>query len=82
MLFQPNIVIDAKLGCLWNVNLKLEALCRFVTDRTRLVELLMQRTNAKPLLIDVLREMVTTEYSPAMLTIIEKVFDKLNVVYE
>lgn len=53
-----------------------------MTDRTRLVELLMQRTNAKPLLIDVLREMVTTEYSPAMLTIIEKVFDKLNVVYE
>lgn len=82
VLFQPNIVIDAKLGCLWTVNLKLETLSKFVTDRIRLVQFLLQRTNAKSLLIDVLKEMVTTEYSPTLLTIIEEVFDKLNVVYQ
>lgn len=82
VLFQPNIVIDAKLGCLWKVNLKLEELCKFVTDRVQLVELLLQRTNAKPLLLDVLREMVTIDYDPTMLAIIADVFDRLNAVYE
>lgn len=75
-------MIDAKLGCLWNVNLKLESLCTLIADRVRLVEFLLQRSNAKTILINVLKEMLTTGYSATLLTIIEKVFDKLNVVYE
>lgn len=82
VLFQPNIVIDAKLGCLWNVNLKLESLCGLIVDRVRLVEFLLQRSGAKTILINVLKETVTSEYSPAQLTIIEQIFDKLNKVYQ
>lgn len=81
VLFQPNIVIDAKLGCLWYVKLRLKSLCSLITDRVKLVELLLHRTNAKVILIDVVKEMLTTQYNGNMLPIIENVFDRLNVVY-
>lgn len=81
VLFQPNIVIDAKLGCLWFVKLRLDSLMNLITDRVRLVELLLHRTNAKNVLIDVLNEMLITQYNGNLLTVIENVFDKLNVVY-
>lgn len=81
VLFQPNIVIDAKLGCLWNVKLKLESLCHLITDRVRLVDFLLHRSNAKIVLLDVLKELLTTQYNNTLLTVIENVFDKLNVVY-
>lgn len=81
VLFQPNIVIDAKIGCLWYVQLRLESLCNLITDRVRLVELLLNRTNAKLVLIGVVKEMLTTQYSGNMLHVIENVFDRMNVVY-
>lgn len=75
-------MIDAKLGCLWYVHLKLESLCCLITDRVRLVEFLLKRTGGKIVLLDVLKEILTTQYSGNMLTIIENVFNKLNAVYE
>lgn len=81
MLFQPNIVIDAKIGCLWYVKLRLDSLCNLITDRVRLVELLLNRTNAKLVLLGTLKEMLSSEYNGNLLPVIENVFDKLNVVY-
>lgn len=81
VLFQPNIVIDAKLGCLWYVKLRLESLCNLITDRVKLVELLLNRTNAKLVLLGTVKEMLTTQYSGTLLPVIENVFDKLNAVY-
>ncbi|KXJ71556.1 hypothetical protein RP20_CCG020277 [Aedes albopictus] len=82
VLFQPNIVIDAKLGCLWSVLLKLTSLCTLITDRIRLVEFLLQRTDGKSALLNVLKEMMSTNYSGTMLPIIESVFNKLNSLYK
>lgn len=81
VLFQPNIVIDAKLGCLWYVKLRLESLCNLITDRVKLVELLLNRTNAKLVLLGTVKEMLTTQYNGNLLPVIENVFDKLNAVY-
>lgn len=81
VLFQPNIVIDAKLGCLWYVKLRLESLCNLITDRVRLVELLLNRTNAKLVLLGALKEMLSIQYNGNLLPVIENVFDKLNIVY-
>lgn len=53
-----------------------------ITDRVRLVEFLLKRAGGKIVLLDVLKEMLTTQYSGNMLTIIESVFNKLNTVYE
>lgn len=81
VLFQPNIVIDAKIGCLWNVKLRLDSLCTLITDRVRLVELLLNRTNAKLVLLGTLKEMLGSQYNADLLPVIEMVFDKLNAVY-
>lgn len=74
-------MIDAKIGCLWSVKLRLESLCNLITDRVKLVELLLNRTNAKLVLLGTVKEMLTTQYSGNLLPVIENVFDKLNAVY-
>ncbi|CAL7936237.1 unnamed protein product [Xylocopa violacea] len=79
VVFQPNIIIDAKLGCLWYIELKLEALTKLVTDKELLVEFLMQRTNAKQILIQVLQNFMTQ--LPVSLMDMPVIFDKLNSVY-
>lgn len=82
VLFQPNIVIDAKLGCMWYVNLNLNVLSAVMTDRLRLVELLLQRTNGKSVLMSILTDMMGSQYNNTLLPVIECIFDKLNVVYK
>lgn len=83
VLFQPDIVIDAKLGCLWYVHLKLDCLSLLLTDRVRLVEFLLQRIDGKPVLIDLLKQMMTTQFNGGtMLPVLESVFDRINAVYE
>ncbi|XP_055604775.1 regulator of MON1-CCZ1 complex isoform X2 [Uranotaenia lowii] len=77
-----DLLIDAKLGCLWYVQLKLTTLCTLITDRLRLVEFLLQRTEGKSVLLNVVKEMMTTNYSGTMLPIIESIFNKLNSLYK
>ncbi|XP_053973264.1 regulator of MON1-CCZ1 complex [Hylaeus volcanicus] len=79
VVFQPNIVIDVKLGCLWYVELQLEALVKLITDKVLLVEFLMQRSNAKQALIQVLQNFMMQ--LPVSLMDMPTVFDKLNSVY-
>uniref|UniRef100_A0A182QHZ9 Uncharacterized protein n=1 Tax=Anopheles farauti TaxID=69004 RepID=A0A182QHZ9_9DIPT len=82
VLFQPNIVIDSKLGCLWFVQLKLNALCALITDRLRLVEFLLQRSDGKSVILSVLKDMMSTAYSGTMLPVLESIFNKLNALYK
>lgn len=54
-----------------------------MTDRVRLVELLLQRsTSGKEVLLNVLKDMTNTNYNSTILPTLEIIFDKLNVVYE
>ncbi|XP_076661245.1 regulator of MON1-CCZ1 complex protein bulli [Halictus rubicundus] len=79
VVFQPNIVIDVKLGCLWYVELKVEALVKLITDKVLLVEFLMQRTNAKKVLVQELQNFMMQ--LPVSLMEMPIIFDKLNSVY-
>ncbi|XP_076635775.1 regulator of MON1-CCZ1 complex protein bulli [Colletes latitarsis] len=79
VVFQPNIVIDVKLGCLWYVELKLEALIKLITDKVLLVEFLIQRTNAKQVLIQVLQNFMMQ--LPVSLMDMPTIFNKINSVY-
>lgn len=79
VVFQPNIIIDVKLGCLWYIELRLEALVKLITDKVLLVEFLMQRSNAKQILIQVLQSFMTQ--LPVSLMEMPIIFDKLNFVY-
>ncbi|XP_012539217.1 regulator of MON1-CCZ1 complex isoform X1 [Monomorium pharaonis] len=79
VVFQPNIIIDVKLGCLWYIELRLEALVKLITDKVLLVEFLIQRSNAKQILIQVLQSFMTQ--LPVSLMEMPTIFDKLNSVY-
>lgn len=79
VVFQPNIIIDVKLGCLWYIELRLEALVKMITDKVVLIEFLMQRANAKQILIQVLQSFMTQ--LPVSLMEMPAIFDKLNSVY-
>ncbi|KAL0117986.1 hypothetical protein PUN28_008988 [Cardiocondyla obscurior] len=79
VVFQPNIIIDVKLGCLWYIELRLETLVKLITDKVLLVEFLMHRSNAKQILIQVLQSFMNQ--LPVSLMEMPIIFDKLNSVY-
>ncbi|XP_020288315.1 uncharacterized protein C18orf8 isoform X2 [Pseudomyrmex gracilis] len=68
-----------QLCCLWYIELRLEALVKLITDKVVLVEFLMQRSNAKQILIQVLQSFMTQ--LPVSLMDMPTIFDKLNSVY-
>ncbi|KAG7205788.1 hypothetical protein KM043_007733 [Ampulex compressa] len=78
VFFQPNIVIDVKLGCLWYIELRLDALVKLIQERVVLVEFLMQRAQAMQILVQVLQNFMTQ--LPASLMDMPMIFDKLNSV--
>ncbi|XP_014207194.1 uncharacterized protein C18orf8 [Copidosoma floridanum] len=79
VVFQPNVVIDAELGCLWYVGLKLEKIVKLISEKVLLVEFLMQRKNSKQILIQAIKDFVTQ--MPVVLKDLPAVFDKLNTAY-
>lgn len=81
VLFQPNIVIDAKLGCMWYLHLDIESLCTLISDRIRLTEFLLQRNNGKAALLRVIRTLVNDQYNGSFLPVLETIFNKINKVY-
>uniref|UniRef100_A0A034V0V0 Uncharacterized protein C18orf8 n=1 Tax=Bactrocera dorsalis TaxID=27457 RepID=A0A034V0V0_BACDO len=81
VLFQPNIVIDAKLGCMWYLNLNVEQLCTLISDRIRLTEFLLQRTSGKQALLKIVHQMEDEQYNGTLLPVLETIFNKINKVY-
>lgn len=82
VVFQPNIVIDAKLGCLWYINLRLEPLVKLIQDKCLLVDFLLQRKDSKPVVIQVLQNILEPiEQNRSHLVVIAELFDHLNDVY-
>ncbi|KJE89048.1 hypothetical protein CAOG_00606 [Capsaspora owczarzaki ATCC 30864] len=81
VVFQPNLVIDAKLGVLWQLSIKLDAIVNMISDKNRLVDFLLRRTNSKQVLLQVCRTLLE-EASPSWLSTISIVFDQLNAVYK
>lgn len=62
--------------------LKLEPICSIITDKVRLVEFLLQRTDGKPVLLSVLKDMMSIQYNGTLLPILENIFNRLNIVYK
>lgn len=82
VVFQPNIIIDAKLGCLWTIELKLEPLLSMIHDKCLLVDFLMKRSESKPVVIQVLQEILEpTAQNCSHLIVVAELFDHLNEVY-
>lgn len=90
-MFLPNIIIDAKLGYFWFMELNLRcssggeaaadlrAFGEFENDYLRLVEFLLNRKGTKKHVIRVCMEAIRAKSS---LKLIEKIFDKINELYK
>lgn len=77
VVFQPDIVIDARLGCMWHLQLRLDCLAKVMEDKSQLVDSLLRRQQAKPLVLSVVREAVET----GQLGALAQIFDKINAAY-
>ncbi|XP_045584536.1 regulator of MON1-CCZ1 complex isoform X2 [Procambarus clarkii] len=77
VVFQPDIVIDARLGCMWHLRLRLDSLASAVEDKSQLVDCLLRRKQAKPLVLSVVKKVVES----GQLTSLGQIFDKINIAY-
>lgn len=82
VVFQPDVVIDARLGCFWCISLNLSALCKLVDDRVILCEILLNRTNGKSWLVKMLKQLLNETDASTLLPTISEVFTTLNKVYK
>ncbi|XP_070554837.1 regulator of MON1-CCZ1 complex-like isoform X2 [Ptychodera flava] len=80
IVFQPNIVIDAKLGCMWHVLLRLEPMITMIPDKCRLIDFLLLRSECKMVILSVCKQALVPGHQ-CNLSTISAIFDKLNQVY-
>lgn len=83
VLFQPDIIIDVKLGYLFKLTLSIGKIQ--VGDKIKLVDFLLHRQKEKSQLISVLLQLVTPEDSDSQsihLPVLGTIFDRLNKIYK
>lgn len=83
VLFQPDIIIDVKLGYLFKLTLSIGKIQ--VGDKIKLVDFLLHRQREKSQLISVLLQLVTPEDGDSQsihLPVLGTIFDRLNKIYK
>eukprot|EP00116_Pleurobrachia_bachei_P004111 sb/3464373/ len=81
VVFQPGIIIDAKLGILWDLRLSVTKLAmHMVCSKPNLIKLLLHRRNYKSSIFPVIRSLVMTQSAP--LSVVGDMFDILNSVID
>ncbi|XP_041503860.1 regulator of MON1-CCZ1 complex isoform X3 [Microtus oregoni] len=81
IVFQPDIIISASQGYLWNLQVKLQPIVNLLPDKGRLMDFLLQRKECKMVILSVCSQMLA-ESDRATLPVIATVFDKLNHEYK
>ncbi|KAK5642592.1 hypothetical protein RI129_008759 [Pyrocoelia pectoralis] len=79
VVFQPNIVIDAKLGCLWHIKLCLTTLCSQIADLSLCTQLALKRTTGKSVLLQLLLDHIQLP-KPSLFKLQDS-FNHINSVY-
>ncbi|CAG9088668.1 unnamed protein product [Plutella xylostella] len=81
VVFQPDYMIDARLGCLWRVALAPDALAHQVPkdEISKIVAVLLRRTEGKETIYRILNQLVAD--AAIYLVELSKVFDEINSVY-
>lgn len=84
VIFQPNIIIDAKYGCLWLLQLNLESVFELIKNVPILIDFLILRKNSKPIILKVCRNVVriSEKYCQNPIGNISLLFNKLNLAYK
>ena len=64
IVFLPNVIIDVKIGCLWNLYINLDYLLDLIPDRLLLIEILLRRGSGKASILTFLRMLLTNAIAP------------------
>lgn len=83
VIFQPDIIVDIKLGYLFKLSLAIEKIQ--IGDKLKLVDFLLHRQKEKSQLMSVLHKLISSddnESGSIHLPILGTIFDKLNVIYK
>jgi len=80
VIFPPDVILDAKLGCFWYLHLQLEPLVSLVSDKCRLMDLLLLRRESKSIILALCSSLLSSQ-QPASLVVAAAMFNKLNRVY-
>ncbi|XP_044279950.1 regulator of MON1-CCZ1 complex isoform X3 [Varanus komodoensis] len=81
IVFEPDIIISASEGYLWNLQVKLEPIVKLLPDKGKLMDFLLQRKDCKMVILSVCSQMLS-EPERGSLSMIATVFDKLNNEYK
>ncbi|CAH0693908.1 unnamed protein product [Spodoptera exigua] len=81
VVFQPDYIIDARLGCLWRVHLIPAGLAHSVPkdEISKIVAVLLRRTDGKDTIFRILNQLVSE--ADSYLVQISEVFDEIHTVY-
>lgn len=80
IVFQPDIVIDAKLGLLWNLDLNLETFVKKIPDKNKVLDFLLRRQDAKETILNLILAAIVPD-TQCDLGTISKMFDQMNYLY-
>ena len=80
VIFPPDVILDAKLGCFWYLHLQLEPLVSLMSDKCRLIDLLLLRRDSKSVILSLCSTILSSP-QPATLVVADTIFNKLNRVY-
>jgi hypothetical protein len=79
VMFQPNIIMDAKLGCLWHIELNLYGFLEAIQEKSKLIGFLLLRTNSKYVIAKMLESIMDSPMKKTEL--LGDIFDQINAVY-
>nr|XP_057916568.1 regulator of MON1-CCZ1 complex-like isoform X1 [Doryrhamphus excisus] len=80
-VFQPDIIISASEGYLWYLHVKLTPTVNLLSDKGKLMDLLLRRRDCKMAILSVCSQLLEGEQKGS-LPVVATVFDKLNQVYK
>ena len=85
IFFQPNVIIDAILGCLWTLQIRLVPTVLhsnlFESDPCQLFDFLLRRSDSKAAVIGALQKLLDPNSSACDVGLLGNIFDKLNENY-
>lgn len=84
VIFQPNVIIDARLGCLWSLQINLHQTLDLIQNIPLLIDFLMLRQNSKSVLLKVCKNTITegNDSSRNPLGDLSLIFNKVNAAYK
>lgn len=83
-IFQPNIIIDAKYGCLWFLQINLQFIFELIKNVPILIDFLLLRKNSKAIILKVCRNVVSMskQHNQNPIGNLSLIFNKLNLAYK